>query len=593
MASVVASPSLHSCSSMVRATALLGPSKEVTVISAEAAEKSDESMDRLGQLVPAQREVAQKIIGTPGGSIVLSAGPGVGKTFTMTRTVDELLSTGTFKAIVIAPTNVALRQWSALDGRKDVYLTTAASLVGRGILSPRLPPSTATFELQCSRLQHFLTGDAFNPRLDGVLVIWDEVWNTPAQDINNGQDILSKVTQVYSVTMVFMGDPFQLKPVDGDSPLLSGPFHELSRTNLSTLPRLSRRKLLENLITIPGASQRTQNAPDEVRELVDMAVEIERLLRLGDLVAADARLVELQRVTARMVPRAGPGAVFLTATREQQLRRQREAMGSHPDPEQTLLTGTKVDRPENRTCIVVGAEHMLLRYVTEARVGGRKSAPIKAFSNGTLGVVTSLDHEPKVGRFKKRRRMLSSEPGTTNPHHVWFQPRGSTESYRIPATAVTTTTAMTIHRAQGSTMPAGVRVVLDLHRCTAVYREDRQDMVAALVVGLSRAQDAPTVVVNYEPGTLLRYQAASGELPVSAAVTRAFLGMVQRLTAGGVVRVVPRKVRLKVVDRHSLQRQLDEAYSHAPQVKIVRWDPATAVATLASGLEVQAIGAGI
>ena len=573
---------------MASATALLGPSRVVTV-TPPASEQAASNADRLAQLTPSQREVAQKIIGSRGSNIVLAAGPGVGKTFTMTRAVEGVLALQHTKAIVIAPTNMALQQWSTFENHKDVHLTTAAGLVGRGITTPRLPPSTAVFESRCHALRMFLLGCASELVLDLVLIIWDEAWNTPAQDINHGQDILSRVTQLVPVTMVFMGDPFQLRPVDGDSPLLSGPFHELTRANLDRFPHLSRRKLLENLITIPGVSQRTRNAPEEVAELVRVAARVEALLRSGRFRAADAALVELQSLTARMVPPAGPDAVYLTATRAQQLRRQLEALRAHPDPDETLVTGLETDRAHDRTCVVVGTQHMLTRYVAEERLNARKSDSTKTFPNGLRGMVLKFDRATKRvrgGSRPKRRRVLTPEVAT--PDYVQFRPEGETRSYRLPATAVTTTTAMTVHRAQGATMPAGQRVVLDLADCGKVYH-DQQDLVAALVVGLSRAKDAPTIVVNYEPGALLRTRAAAEDRPVVAQVTHAFLGMVQRVVAGGMVRIVPRKVRLQSPSRDSLQRQLNKAYKQSSFVQIKRWDPATNVATLVTGLEVQAI----
>ena len=140
-------------------------------------------------------------------------------------------------------------------------------------------------------------------------------------------------------------------------------------------------------------------------------------------------------------------------------------------------------------------------------------------------------------------------------------------------------------------MPAGHRVVVDLHRCTCVY-QTRADLVAALVVALSRAKDAVTVVTNYPPGLLLQIPTAEAEQSdVTALVTSAFLGAVQRLLLGRVTSVVPRKVRLRQPSRKSLQTQLNLAFRDHPAVAIVRWDQATATATLRNGLEVQAIKA--
>ena len=175
-------------------------------------------------------------------------------------------------------------------------------------------------------LVDFLVGRASDPQLNLVLVIWDEFWNTPAQDIDNGIELISTVTQTVTVTMVLTGDPFQLKPVEGRLSVMAGPFHELSRGDKSMLPRLSRRKLLQNLLTIPGESHRTRNASPDIAELVHAAARIEMLLRVGDLARADKELVELQNTTAGLRLPPGNGAVYLTATRERQLMRQREAL---------------------------------------------------------------------------------------------------------------------------------------------------------------------------------------------------------------------------------------------------------------------------
>lgn len=576
---------------MSSASPLLGPSKEVKT----PEDKNGPSSEReLAQLSAVQLQVAQRIMETPGANIVVPAPPGRGKTFTMTRLVKAMIaagmcrSTSTVRAIIVAPTNLALQQWGELRGNPSVKLLTAASLVGRGVGNPAIPPTVAVFERQRAMLTNFLIGRALDPQLNIVLVIWDEFWNTPAQDIDNGIELISTVTQTVCVTMVLTGDPFQLKPVEGRPSIMSGPFHELSRENPSMLPRLSRRKLLQNLLTIPGQSHRTINAPDDIVELIKAAERIEMLLRIGNMRLADKELVEYQTLTAGLRSSPGAGVVYLTATRERQFFRQKQALESFEDGTETFITGKDGDDVKSRMCIAVGHEHVMMRYIKDATAAKSSSATKHALSNGTRGIVIGFD-EPK--KKPKKRKRSDDESSSATPTHVIFQPHGSNNRLRVPITALTTTSAMTVHRSQGATMPDGHRVMIDLYNCGSVYRT-RVDLVAALVVSLSRAKNAITVIMNYEPGLLLSIPEAQLEKSgVCSMVSTAFLGAVQRLMKGNITSVVPKKVRLSNPSRSFLQAQLNNAYGITPAVKIMRWDEDTKTATLTSGLKVQAIQA--
>ena len=554
------------------------------------------SASLLEQLSPAQREVAQRIIEAPGSNFAVSAPPGVGKTFTMTTLARVLLGSSKcagpsrVKVFVVAPTNLALMQWVDLQNNPNVHLTTAAALVGRGVKSPKVPPSNTVFKRKCGDLQSFVMGRSIEPEIDLVLILWDEFWNTPAEDVDNGFELFSKVLQTTCTTVVLMGDPVQHKPVDGANPLLSAPFHELSRTNTSMLPGLARRPLLKNLMTIPGESRRVCDAPDDVVELIEMAGHIEKLLRIGNLRQADAEIQALQSCTAGLVAPPGKTAVYLTARRDQQWKRQLEALEPlTSEGVETLITGTPDTPVEERTCIAVEREHKLTRYIQDALIGGVKSSAKLSLSNGLRGTIVSLGRsKTPLTRGKKRRKLELEE--RDRPYDIaLFRPHGDRRVFEVPVTAVTTTTASTTHGAQGITMPDKVKVVFDCLNARSVYRT-RADMVAAFVVALSRAKNAPTIVINYEPGLILRVPDDAEETSkVEAQVSEAFMSTVQRLAAGKVPSIVPKKVRLRTPCRTSLQKQLDAAFKQSPMVQIAQWDVATKTATLASGITVQAI----
>ena len=125
---------------MASATALLGPSSEVTA--------PRPTVSRRSRSTPSSRSCRpsssrwRSIIGTPNANLVVPAPPGRGKTFTMTRVVRAMIAAGmcrkssTVRAIIVAPTNLALQQWDELRGNTSVKLTTAASLIGRGSATP-------------------------------------------------------------------------------------------------------------------------------------------------------------------------------------------------------------------------------------------------------------------------------------------------------------------------------------------------------------------------------------------------------------------------------------------------------------------------
>lgn len=578
---------------MSSATPRLGPSKQAK---SKPPEDPAPKASLLAQLSPEQREVAQRIIESPGSNFAVSAPPGVGKTFTMTTLARVLLGPekcagpSRVKVFVVAPTNLALMQWSKLHNDPNVKLTTAAALVGRGVKSPKVPPTTAVFDRKCGDLQGFVMGRAIEPEIDLVLILWDEFWNTPAEDVDNGFEIFSRVLQTTCTTIVMMGDPVQHKPVDGANPLLSSPFHELSRANTNMLPGLARRPLLKNLMTIPGESRRVCDAPDDVVELIAMAGHIEKLLRAGNLRQADREIQALQSCTAGLVAPPGKTAVYLTARRDQQWKRQLEALKPLTlDGAETLITGTPETPVEERTCIVVNHEHKLTRYVQDALIGGIKSSAKLSLPNGLRGKVVKLGRTKKKGKPGRKRRKLEVEEPVLPYDIAFFQPNGDQRVYAVPVTAVTTVTASTTHGAQGITMPDQVKVIFDCLNARSVYRT-RADMVAAFVVALSRAKDAPTVIINYEPGLLLQVPDDEEEASkVETQVAEAFMATVQRLTAGKVPSIVPKKVRLKTPCRASLQRQLDAAFKNSPMVQIAQWNGDTKTATLESGLTVQAI----
>ena len=564
--------------------------------SAEVVDPSAAAMRELAQLSPEQREVAQAIIDKPGSNFAVSAPPGTGKTTTMSKLLSAVLGpkkcdrTGRVKAFVVAPTNLALMQWQHFKDDSDVYLTTSASLVGRGVTSPLIPPSTATFTRKCRDIQNFLMGRQSEPTIDLVLILWDEFWNTAAEDVDNGLEIMSKVLQTTCTTIVFMGDPFQHKPVEGASPLLSAPFHELSRSNIRMLPGLARRPLLKNLMTIPGESRRVCDAPEDIVELVSMAGSIEKLLRVGNWKRAEMELETLQSCTAGLVVPPGEKAVYLTARRDRQWHWQLKALAPLTESGvETHITGNEDTPVERRTCIAVGHEHKLIRYVKNALQGGAKSSAKISLPNGMRGKVTKL---VRAASSSSRGRKRKRDDGEDLPPYEFalFSPHGHTgRPYQVPVTSVTTVTASTTHGAQGITMPDGKRVIFDCENAQSVYRT-QADVTAAFIVALSRAKNAPTIVMNFERGLFKKAQDSSKEeIGLEKQVSDAFLRTVQRLTAGRVTSIVPNKVRLKTPSRQSLQVQLNKAYNASKWVRIRRWNADTSTATLESGLCVQAI----
>ena len=508
-------------------------------------------------LSPEQATIENVLVHGTTANYVVIGPPGQGKTVLMRSTIAKLIAASRV-VCVVAPTNVALSQYhkGKMAKHSSLMLMTSAGFVGRQIMPPSTPLKPRIVDKRKADITQALT----QAKSSSLVVILDEVFATPCEDVDNILRIL-QVLPIH-VTIVAVGDPQQLGPVKAKNPLLSHLFFRFDRRrSLDEVLVLAKKRL--KVLSLTGKNHRFHGGD---AEHTAMLAQAERQIRAGAVDAA-AHTLNMIALSIRTVPPPGTKyCTYITATRMHRRSLQLRALKTMEDNGRTVYHHVDPKDERNDTFLVEGSRHRMTRAVFQA-VPDHGKGEARRINNGTIGVVQRWNAVADAGdRF------------------AVFRPDNQRTAYRVPLDAVTSAAVMTIAASQGDTFDG--MAVLDCTGIRTVYRET-SELLQALCVAITRSKKLR--VINYTPD-LLKQPTNPPNWEGDSAVVHGIHETMRRLIKGRTIQMISAKMKVPELSQAVAQQMLRNKHKDNPTaVQIVEWTGggSSARARLICGVQVE------